>query len=160
MRKPINLLLLLSVAFINGCASLQGLEPPSVSIADISLQDATLLEQRYRLQLRIQNPNPLELPIDGLFYELEINDQPFAKGLSNQKVTVQRYSSALIDVEGSSNLMDILRQLAGMQRGDRKLVRYHLKGKLGLGDDSRMPFENQGEIDLPNLFLGAPAKAF
>lgn len=160
MRKLISVLLLLGAAFISGCASLQGLEPPSVNIADISLQDATLLEQRYRLQLRIQNPNPVEFAIDGLSYELEINGKPFAKGLSNQKVTVQRYSSALIDVEGTSNLMDILRQLSGVQKGDMKLVQYRLRGKLGLDDGSRVPFESQGEIDLPNLFPGAPAKIF
>lgn len=136
------------------------LEPLSVNLANVSLQDATLLEQRYRMQLRIQNPNPIELPIDGLSYEVEINGKPFAKGLSNRAVTVPRYGSELIEVEGTSTLFDILRQLVELQKGQAKTVQYHLKGKLGLRSGSRVPFDYQGEIELPKISPGSPSGTF
>ena len=155
-----SLFLIFSMVQLQGCAGMGDLEPLSVNLANISLQDATLLEQRYRLQLRIQNPNPVELPIEGLSYEVEINGKPFAKGLSNRAVTVPRYGSELIEVEGTSTLFDVLRQLVELQKGQAKTVQYHLKGKLGLRSGSRVPFDYQGEIELPKTSPGSPSGTF
>lgn len=156
LKSLVSFLSLTGILLIQGCATMKDFEPPSVNIASVRLQDATLLEQRYRLQLRIQNPNTVELPIDGLSYEVEINGKPFAKGLSNRAVTVPGYGSELMEVEGTSTLFDVLRQLADLQKGHAKAVQYHLKGKLGLRSGSRVPFDYQGEIELPN----APSRNF
>ena len=120
-----------------------------MNIADIRLQDATLLEQRYRLQLRIQNPNPVDLPIEGLSYDLEINGKPFSKGVSSQAITVPRYGSELLEVEGTSTLFDVLRQMAELRKGQPKAVQYRLTGKLGLSNGRREPFDYQGQVELP-----------
>lgn len=159
LKSLVSFLLLTGILLIQGCATMK-VEPPSVNVADIRLQDATLLEQRYRLQLRIQNPNPTELLIDGLSYEVEINGKPFAKGLSNRAVTVPRYGSELIEVEGTSTLFDVLRQLVELPKGQAKTVQYHLKGKLGLHSGSRVPFDYQGEIELPKTSPGSPSRTF
>lgn len=150
MRKFFYFVFLaLSLMQLSGCVGMGDFEPPSVNLADISLQDATLLEQRYRMQLRIRNPNPVDLPIDGLFYEVDINGKPFAKGESNHPVTVPRYGSELIEVEGTSTIVDILRQLLQFQHGQHQHVQYHLNGKLGMRNGTRVPFYYQGEIELP-----------
>jgi len=148
-------LLSLSI-LIAGCASLPGqIEPPSLSIANINLLDVTLLEQKYRIQLRIQNPNSFDLPIDGLAYELEVNDKPFAKGLSNHPVTVPRYGSEMLDVEGVSTFAGLFRQLAELERNRQSNLRYRIKGKLNLSNvPSPVTFDNQGEIDLSLKGMG------
>ena len=75
-----------------GCAGLPpGAQPPSVTIADFGLGSASLFEQQFNLKLRIQNPNPEEFKVDGMAFDLEINDQPFARGVGNQAVTVPRF---------------------------------------------------------------------
>lgn len=160
LKSLVSSWFLTGILLIQGCAGLDKMEAPSVNIADIHLQDATLLEQRYRLQLRIQNPNQVPLQIDGLSYELEINGKPFSKGLSNKSVTVPRYASELLEVEGTSNLFDIVRQVMDLQKGLANSVQYHLKGKLGLQNGGRVPFDYQGEIELPNTSPGSSSRPF
>jgi LEA14-like dessication related protein len=150
MRK--HLVFALSVAFfLAGCALIPGrVETPSVHIANISLLDATLFEQHYTLSLRVQNPNDFDLPIEALSYEIELNDKPFAKGISSRPVSVPRYGSALIEVEGISTISDLLRQYKALAKGELKGLRYRLKGKLTLqGSLTRVPFDYKGEIGLP-----------
>ena len=57
------------------------IEPPSITISSIRLEDQTVLEQHFMAALRIQNPNPVDLAIEGVSYDLEVNGQPFAKGV-------------------------------------------------------------------------------
>lgn len=147
-----RLLLAVFVALsLASCAWLPGrVESPAVHIADIRLLNATLFEQQYALSLRVQNPNDFDLPIEGLSYEIELNDKPFAKGASAQAVTVPRFGSALLEVEGISTITDLLRQYRQLAKGELKGLRYHLKGKLSLqGSAARIPFDYQGEIGLP-----------
>jgi hypothetical protein len=66
----------------------EGAQSPTVTLTDIRPLEFGLLEQRYLIRLRIQNPNAFDLPINGLSYQLEINDQPFARGVSNRLLNV------------------------------------------------------------------------
>lgn len=92
------------------------------------------------------------MPIEALNYELTINDKPFAQGASAKSVTIPRYGSGLIEVEGISTLSTLLRQLPELQGGSLKGLRYQLKGHLTLqGFGHRVPFDQQGEIGLSNL---------
>ena len=140
------------VVFLTGCAWVPGrVEPPSVHIADIRLLNASLFEQQYALSLRVQNPNDFDLPIDGLSYTVELNDQLFATGASSHAVTVPRFGSALIEVEGISTLTDLLRQYRQLSKGELAGLRYRLKGRLSLrGGPSAIPFDYRGEIGLPD----------
>jgi LEA14-like dessication related protein len=151
---------LLSLALLAGCAGLGGhIEPPTVHVASLSLSSVTLFEQQYKLGLRLQNPNDVDLPIEGLSYELEVNDQPFAKGVSSHPVTVPRYGSAVLDVEGFSTLGDLLRQYKQWAKGEFKGLRYHMKGKLTLQGGLSVPFDRKGEIGLPEVSPVTPKPA-
>jgi LEA14-like dessication related protein len=139
--------------FISGCTLLPSqIEKPTLHVADVRLIDAGLFEQRFVLSLRVQNPNDFDLPIEALNYELMLNDKPFAQGASAKSVTIPRYGSGLIEVEGISTLSMLLRQLPELQNGTLKGLRYQLKGYLTLqGFGNRVPFDQQGEIGLSNL---------
>jgi LEA14-like dessication related protein len=56
----------------------------------------------------VQIPTPVDLAFDGIAYELELNGKSFAKGVGNQSITVPRYGHELMDVDGTSTLLDIL----------------------------------------------------
>lgn len=147
----LSLIVLLPLLII-GCAWVPArVEPPSVHIADIRLLGASLFEQRYALSLRVQNPNDFDLPINGLSYEVELNDRLFATGASSHAVTVPRFGSALIEVEGVSTLPDLLRQYRQLARGELAGLHYRLKGTLSLrGGRGPIPFDYRGEIGLPD----------
>jgi LEA14-like dessication related protein len=85
-------LIIVLVALLAACANLAGLsQKPEVSLAGLKLTQLGLFEQRFSLQLRIQNPNDVDLPIDGLTFDVELNGQPFLKGVSDKAVRVPRF---------------------------------------------------------------------
>ena len=142
---------LLAAAVIAGCAGLpSGMQPPSVTIADFDVGNAGLFEQQFNLRLRIQNPNPDEFKVDGLAFDLDINGQPFAKGVGNQPVIVPRYGSGFMTVEAVSTLGGLIRQFGRLIEGNR-LFKYRIKGMLSITAGPRVPFEETGEFDFKSL---------
>lgn len=136
------------VATFTGCAGVPpGMQPPTITIADFGLGNAGLFEQQYNLRLRIQNPNPDDFRVDGIAFDLEINGQPFAKGVGNQTATVPRFGSGFIAVEAVSTLGALLRQFGRQADGNRALLKYRIRGQLSITGGSRVPFEENGEFD-------------
>lgn len=122
-------------------------EAPRVSLVSIEPLDMTLLEQRYALELRIMNPNAVDIPVSGLDYSIAINKREFAYGISRQAVIIPAYGEAVLEVEVVSGLLDVLRQLQSLQEDKPVVLHYRLSGKLGLADSSRkLPFDYSGEL--------------
>jgi LEA14-like dessication related protein len=141
--------ILLCVLLLGGCAGLQPYaETPRVSLVSIQPLEMQMLEQRFALQLRIMNPNDVEIPVEGLSYALEINQREFAYGVSQQAVSIPPYGEALLQVEVVSNLLNVMRQLQQMgdSTGDGGLE-YRLHGKIGLAGLRRgLPFDYAGKL--------------
>lgn len=139
---------LLVILWIAGCAGVStNIESPRVSIADVRLVNANLFSQTYRLRLNIQNPNPTDLPIDGMTYELRFNGQPFASGVSGQAVTVPRYGIEVVEVDAIGTLSNVLRQLTQLERASLQGFRYSVKGQMELRNlERRVGFDESGEI--------------
>lgn len=145
MKKVIALLF---VVMLNGCAALQSaIETPHVTLNNLQVLDMTLLEQRYAVTLRVQNPNPIPLPITGMNLQLDINDTELGRGVTNEAVTVPAYGEALVEIMVVSNLMRIFNQIRELESSRGQSLRYRLSG--GLSISSRMgklPFEYRGEF--------------
>lgn len=136
--------------FAAGCSYLAGVrQRPEVSVAAIELLEIGMLEQRYVVRLRIQNPNDVELPVDGMAFAVELNGQNFAKGVSDQAVTVPRMGEAVLEVHAVSTLGKVWKQLRELQKGTRDRVDYRLSGRILLKGLGSIPFEQSGEVALP-----------
>ena len=144
---------------LTGCASLSTkMEPPQISLSNVRVLGVTLLEQQYVLTMRIQNPNDRPLHISGLSFELDINDEKFANGVSNQKVTIPGYGQGTLDVTGTSTLAGLLRQLAELERMQE--LKYGLKGKVKIADiPVPVPFEYEGVVPLSEQ-KGPPTRSY
>ncbi len=148
--------LALAALILSACAGAglgeRELEPPLVTLADIQLHGAGLLEQRLGLVLRIRNPNPVDLPLDGLTVRLDIDGEPFATGISNEDVTVGALAEETVTVDAVSAttvLLNQLRRVTGLEEFD-----YRLSGTAFLRGAERrtLPFEEDATVR-----LGAPA---
>lgn len=135
---------------LTACAQiLEKPEPPRVSLVNLQLTGMTLFEQRFFLELRLQNPNPYPLPLAGMEYTVELNGERFADGVSNDKVTVPEYGESVVGVNVTSNLASLIEQLYRLQRGGSPSLSYRLYGSVGLVDRAfKLPFEQTGEIRL------------
>jgi len=135
-----------------GCAGTQSrLEPLSVTLADIRPAQIGLLEQEYAIKIRVQNPNNAQVRIDGLSYQIDLNGDLFAKGVSRQSTSVEPFGEIVLDATAVGNLGSIVNQFAKMEKsGPPERFSYRLKGKVASGPTS-LPFDSQGTIELPTL---------
>lgn len=136
------------VVMLSACAALRSaIETPHVTLNNLQVLDMTLLEQRYAVTLRVQNPNPIPLPITGMNFQLDINDAELGRGVTNEAVTVPAYGEALVEIRLVSNLMRIFNQIRGLENGKGQSLRYRLSGGLSLSSRiGKLPFEYRGEF--------------
>lgn len=144
------------LSVLGGCAGWQlGMQKPDVAVVNIRLLDGNLLAQRFVLTLRVTNPNTTEIAIEGLSFTVDLNGQPFAKGVSNQAVVIPRLGDATMEVTATTGLASFLRQLKALRKG-RDKVEYRIKGRLVTGNFGGINFDQSGEVGLPRG-LGDPA---
>ena len=143
-----KLIILLFAMILGGCASMQSpLEAPHVSLTDLRILDATLFEQRYALKIRVQNPNPVALPINGMDFRLDINDVELGRGVSDKSVTVPAYGETVFEINLVSNFARIVNQIHALESGKGQSLHYRLSGGISVADRlGKLPFDYQGEI--------------
>lgn len=143
----------LIVAVVTGCASMTGLsEAPRISLVSISPAGIRLLEQRFLVSLRIQNPNDRDITIRGLDYEIVVNDKVFARGVSGKPVSVAAWSDTTAEVEVVTSLDRIMEQLRGLATRGKPTIDYAISGHVSVdGIPFPVPFEYQDSLALPEV---------
>lgn len=138
------------VALLGGCAA--PLQKPEVSVAGVELLGIGLVEQRLLLKLNISNPNDVDLPVKVLSFDLDLDGQPFAKGASEQPVTIARHAEAQLDVKVMSRLGDVIRQLKAARQNGK--LGYRIHGRVELESSpgpTSIAFDRSGEVSLSAL---------
>lgn len=138
-----------AVAALTGCETINGTLPPQISVANIELTQPGLLRQDFNLDLRIANPNNVDIPLEGLTFHLDVDGQPFADGLSNERVTVPRLSEISLPVKASTDTFSLVRQILTL--GQRDKISYRITGFAyvsGFTGARRVPYERKGSLSL------------
>jgi len=136
------------VVFSGGCATVDDVIPPRVNLVNIMPAGSGLFEQRFLVDLRISNRNDFDIPIEGLSFEMDVNGDYFATGLSNRRVLVPRLGTAVVSVETTANSFDLFRQILNAVRTGS--VEYSIKGTAVLGPlgARTVPFRQKGYLNL------------
>jgi LEA14-like dessication related protein len=115
---------------LTGCSLfIPKLEKPTLSVVNVQMLKSDLWHQELRVRLRVQNPNDRVLPIKGLTYELDLDGQEFAHGMSGESFVVPALGEAEFDMSVSANMASLLIKLLGQQNNQ---VEYHITGKISL----------------------------
>jgi len=143
----------LVVAALSGCASplTSDFERPEVRLAGIGLGRPGLFEQELILSLRIENPNDYEIAVDRVSFDLEVNGEHFAGGRSTQNFALPALGEATVPVSVDVPTKDFLERV--MRLGAEGRFDYRLTGEAELDSWflSRVPFEREGSLALPEL---------
>jgi LEA14-like dessication related protein len=138
-----------SLALLGGCASLQGTDPPQVTVAGIEPLQGQGMEVRLLVKLRVQNPNDAAINYNGVALEMDVQGKTFASGVSDQSGSVPRFGEAVIDVPMTISAFRMVRQAMGMMQGGAvNKISYAMKGKLSTSAFTATRFETKGEFDL------------
>lgn len=136
------------LSLLAACATpFTGMEPPDVGVVNVMpLEPEGPLEQRARVDLRITNPNDAALDITGFSFQLDLNGVRFARGVSNQAVNVPRLGEAKTSVVVSTGMLDMIRQLAALEKGGEP--RYRITGKVYLANPGMhdVSFSHEGSL--------------
>jgi len=148
-RRGLRLLFLLLLS-LTACATMpRDMVSPKVHIAKVAPKEFTMFEQRFDVQLRIQNPNNDDLTIHGMRFNIDVNAREFANGVSGEKVVVPRFGSEVVNVEIITGLGSFLRQLRTLKEAGPSKLQYRIKGTAFVESPSsfKMPFDERSEID-------------
>lgn len=135
---------------LNACALFQPRDPLNISVVGIEPLPSQALEMRMAVKIRVQNPNETPVDVNGIALNLEVNDQPLAAGVSDQKGHIGRYDEAVLVVPVSITAFAVLRQAYGLSRLDSlQGLPYVLRGKMAGGPLGTVRFTDEGTLDLP-----------
>lgn len=148
-------LLLLAVI---GCAGIaKRLEAPRVSLVDIAVKEIKTLETVFHIEMRILNPNDLDLVIKGMNCDLDVNGSRLASGVSDVRSTIPAYGTATVPVQVYSSVAAMFRGILNLQ--NKKTLHYQLKGGIRIEGGTLMPsvlpFKSEGELTL-GMITGPP----
>lgn len=134
-----------------GCATLMAsVEAPQLSLTNVQMLSSTLLEQRYRLTLRVNNPNAVPLPISGMSYAVKFAGVDFASGVTPNPFRIPARGEHLVDIDVSTNLLRTAQQLMTVLRSDPDNLSYELNGSVDVDLPlvGSVPFSKSGVVAL------------
>ena len=150
-----NGLKMLLVFGLSACAGLTPRDPLEVTVAGIESLPGEGMEMRMMVKLRVQNPNDAPVEYNGVFLKLDVLDQPFASGVSDERGSVPRFGESVISVPITVSTLRLALGAVGMlSAGPIEKVDYSMEGKLGGSAFGSTKFQAKGQFALPNTAGG------
>jgi LEA14-like dessication related protein len=140
------------LAVLAGCSLTPKLEAPQLSLVNVSMTSADIFNQQFLVRLHVQNPNDRDLPVNGIDYELFLEGDSFAEGVSNRPFVIPALGETEFDLPVRTNFVSSLGRLVSRLQG-RKQVQYVIEGKVltDIGVFNKIPFRESGSVDLTTL---------
>jgi LEA14-like dessication related protein len=95
----------------------------------VQILKSDLWHQELRVRMRVQNPNDRVLPVKGIVYQLDVEGQELAHGMSGDSFVVPALGEAEFDMSVSANMANMLIKL--LNKGGAQ-VEYRIYGKISL----------------------------
>ena len=157
LARILSLLLTLGLLVsLGGCSSwlTDDFRDPEVRLLKVDVVKAKLLEQKFVLRFRIDNPNDISLPIRGLNYNVKLNGVLLAEGQSDKSFTVPARGHQTFDVPVRTNLWRHLKRIVNLLEDPDKPISYQLQGevKTGLMFGRSVHLQRNGEI-IPGNYI-------
>ncbi|MFC1820328.1 LEA type 2 family protein [Thermodesulfobacteriota bacterium] len=153
-RNYISIFISILLLTFLACVGLsRRLESPTVHIADIAVKELKPLEAIFNVQLRVLNPNDTSIIAKGINFDLEINNNHLATGVSNAAIEIPAFGTAILPIEVFTSAFNVVRNIIALS--DKKTLKYKIKGRLRLEGGSFMQsyisFEIEEDLDIKSL---------
>ncbi len=138
---------LLAVLAVWGMRRLQA---PDVKLTSVRPERLTAGEQTLRVGLRVQNPNPIPLPVLAMTYRLWLEERPIATGEAKLHRRVPARGSTDMQVMVNADARHLALTLPRLALTPQPW-RYRLEGKVEVLPSLRLGYRHRGKIDLKGL---------
>ena len=134
-RRTLHFLLLMLIVNLGGCASWFSDESvePAVHLVKVEVVRAKLLEQKFILHFRVDNPNDSDLTVRGLEYRIHLADILLTEGEHEHWFTVGPKRSAYFKVPIRTNLWPKVKDVVKMLKKSDQQIPYRLQGEMETG---------------------------
>jgi LEA14-like dessication related protein len=157
LRQHLSLLsgIMVFLLILSGCAGWgKRLETPRITLSNFTVREIKILESIFEIEIRVYNTNEIPMEIKGLNCDLELNGKRLATGVSNVKINIPSYETALIPITLYSSVLGVLAILQKLAETEK--LEYKLTGRIRLGKSaipSIIPFKSIGELPLQELVV-------
>ncbi|MGE8096975.1 LEA type 2 family protein [Pseudomonas fluorescens] len=155
-QRALRIVTLFMFLSLGGCASWFADDSldPQVHLLKVEVVRAKLLEQKFMLYFRVDNPNDSSLTVRGLVYRIHLSEFLLAEGEASEWFTVDPKSSSYFQVPIRTNLWQHLREVVKMLKKPDQPIPYRLEGTLqtGIFIGNDVHLANNGEI-IPGDFI-------
>lgn len=134
--RALRIISLLLALTLGGCVSWfidDDWVEPQVHLVRVEVVRAKLLEQRFRLYFRVDNPNDSDLTVRGLEYRIHLGHMLLTEGDYGKWFTVKPKSSGYYQVPIRTNLWPKVREVVKLLRNPQQPIPYRLEGVLETG---------------------------
>jgi LEA14-like dessication related protein len=148
MLGTARLVALAALLALSGCATLRQ-DPVQVYVVGVEPLQGEGLELRMLVKLRVQNPNESPIAYHGVYVDLQVQNRPFASGVSNVAGEVPAFGEAVVAVPVSISAFRLVRSAIGTLSNPTDKIAYTLNGKLAGPVFNAVRFKSSGEMTLP-----------
>ncbi len=127
-------ILILSVLLLQACATLDpDYEEPTVMISSFRAIPSGGMVPSFEIGLRIINPNPTPLKLEGVVYSISLQGHELIKGVGKDYPQIESYSEGNITLNASASLLKGIRLITDMTQNQDEPLEYTFKAKLDVG---------------------------
>jgi LEA14-like dessication related protein len=145
---------LASLTIFGGCGlrdlAREELKPPRVSLQAFMVQPPTPEGWPLACTLKLENPNPQTLELQGYDYEIRLEGVSVVQGESGDALTLPAQGQTLVTIPAFLKLPALAKLLPRLLKQEK--LRYDVAGGFrpgALGGLARVPFRFQGQMSLP-----------
>ena len=125
-------------------------ERPRLTVVRVDVEGTQILQQRFRVHMRVENPNSRALPIRTLTFTMQLAGEDFGYGAIAAPFTVPALGEAEFDTLVTTDLATALIKILPKIKDRSQPIEYRLVGKVetDLAFLSSVPFDQRGSFTL------------
>ena len=139
-------------AMLLSACSLMQLKAPDITPTSVEVVDVQLTQQRFKVELHVQNPNDRSLPIKSAHCKLQIQGVEVGQGETTEPFDVPAHGESDIDMIVTTNLATSVPNLVMRLFSSGELPTYRISGSVNPDITllPPIPFWKSGQLTLPN----------
>lgn len=147
--KTIVAALFTFLAMLEGCAIVCDImNKPEIKITGVTITELSLFQARPVFELEIANPNPVDITVSRITYDLEIEEELFTEGVIQKRATFPAGGTGVLKVPITISYHRMFETAGNFVLP--KDINYRISGTADVGPFS-IPYEYKDKFDTPKL---------
>lgn len=126
---------------------------PTVRIEGLDLRQLSPLGADLVLNVRLDNPNAFSMILEGMQYQLKIDDRPWASGETGKRISITQKGNGLVEIPISLDFLTIGASIHSLLQ-EGKPLDYRFQGDLDVNTSlpllsrTHLPFDLSGKTEV------------